>query len=238
MFKLDKIKLKEFHIPRRFLEWGVVGLAILICTVLAVSFWFNFTTGPVQDVGSLDYLEESKVNLEIIYDLSGSMWGEVDGQRKYEVGQELIKEIIANLPDNVALGLRLIGATTEKDPWDTNLVVKPQVSSREGQISILEEVRPKGMSPLGYALQEAGKDLANLPGERHIILVTDGKDNGLLPPARIVQELKGMGIRVHVFDVEGSWPASAFLKTLSDISGGKYFTSDDQELVITTFAID
>lgn len=235
MFEFDRFKL-----PGRYLDWGLMVLVIILGTLLAVGLWFRFTAPePVKDVGSLEPVPEEKmISLEIIYDLSGSMWGKVDGKRKYEIGQEIIKEIIATLPDDVALGLRLLGATRENDPWDTTLVVRPQLSSRDGQIEVLEEVRPKGMSPLGFALQQAGKDLEGIDGEKHIILVTDGRDNGMLPPVKIVRELREKGIKVHIFDVERSWPASAFLQTLSEVSGGKYFTQEEEDLIVATFAID
>jgi Ca-activated chloride channel family protein len=173
-------------------------------------------------------------NIEIIWDVSGSMWGKVADDRKYLRSKKVLVDIINSIPNNVNVGLRVFGnKNSNMEP--TQLAIK---AGKNNRVKLLEKVRnlkPAGKSPIGKALQEASKDLINLEGNKHVLLLTDGVDTGSVMPEKVSNKLYNENIRVHVLKIGNPEDKLDIkLKSIARLGGGKYFTYFDRNKVIPT----
>ena len=59
-------------------------------------------------------------------------------------------------------------------------------------------LKPRGQTPLAYALEQVRGDLAGVRGERAVVLVTDGIESCGGDPAAAARALRAEGVPVHV----------------------------------------
>mgnify|MGYP006275754503 CR=1 FL=1 len=173
------------------------------------------------------------VNVEIILDVSGSMWGQFDGASKILNSKGIMEIILKDLPKNVKVGFRTFGGDGE-----SRLEVPLDIDNRDKIKEMLKDLRPSGKSPIGYALEEARKDLDIQPGSKFIILISDGIDNGELDPVKKAEELKKQGIVTHVvFLRSNEQDGEKMLARLAQAGGGHFFTIDEKDLVVPTMTL-
>lgn len=173
-------------------------------------------------------------NVEIVWDVSGSMWGKVAKNRKYLRARQVLREIVSSIPDNVKVGLRVFGINDSQDEV-TKLAVKVAKNNKPQLLERIKSLKPAGESPIGKALLKARDDLKGLKGNNHILLVTDGKDTGNIMPGKIAKQLYNQGIQIHVLQVGSSKEVTKIkLKSIAKLGGGKYFTYSDRHKVVPT----
>ena len=176
--------------------------------------------------------------IEMILDASGSMREKkrrIDGRLKIEVAKDVMRELIEGLPEGIEVAFRVYGRRVREgqkgDCQDSELLVpfgkldKPRLQ-RE-----VAGIRALGTTPLSYSLLKAGEDFAGQPGEKIIILVTDGKEECGMDPADAARTLVEQGLNVRV-NVVGF--ALAEEKTKEDmrrvavITDGRFFDAQDR----------
>ncbi|MBM7624498.1 vWA domain-containing protein [Sporohalobacter salinus] len=173
-------------------------------------------------------------NVEIIWDVSGSMWGEVKKNRKYLRAKEVLTGVVESIPSHVNIGLRIFG-TEEFSDSSTSLAVNVSQNNKSSLLEKINNLKPAGKSPIGKALSQAGIDLINLNGNNHILLVTDGRDTGNIVPNRVARRLHKNGIYVHVLQIgKANDKEKEVLKSVANLGGGKYFTYSDRHAVVST----
>lgn len=126
----------------------------------------------------------------------------------------------SNAPDNREKGCQDI---TTLAPLGKN---KPE--DLEGKINELE---PKGYTPIGNAIKKAAEELGD-SGTRNIILVSDGIDTCAPPPVcEVAEDIAGDGIdlAIHTVGFKVDDKAQKELECISDVSGGTYSSADDTE---------
>ncbi|GAB6138600.1 vWA domain-containing protein [Halanaerobaculum tunisiense] len=177
-------------------------------------------------------------NIEIIWDVSNSMWATVDKQHKISLSKEILHTIVNQLPKQVNLGLRVFGSKQHQD--NKSLLAIPLATNNRLKItSFINRVTPAGKSPIGLNLLQAKKDLVATDGRKHIILVTDGQDTGRIMPNNIIQEIKQLGIKTHVIHVgEIKQQKQLQLKSLAKLGDGKYFTYFEAKQIVPTLNFD
>jgi len=181
--------------------------------------------------------ENNKINVEIVWDASGSMWGEIEEGNKISQSKKIIRRVIKDIPDNINLGLRVFGNKGSIDK-ESLLIAPLSQDNKENTLKAINKIQPSGKSPIGINLSLAGQDLINLPGEKHILLVTDGRDTGNIMPNEIVDQLRKKGIKTHIIQVgEITHISQLQLKELAQLGGGKYFTYFEEEEVIPTLSL-
>jgi len=123
-----------------------------------------------------------KTRILFLLDGSGSMmepWGRPN-QIKITIAKSILTSIVDSLRQNdkLELALRVYGhrspreANNCKDTW---LEVPFKAKNHNQIIEKLKEVKPKGVTPITYSLEQAAKDFPSSPGYRNIvILITDG----------------------------------------------------------------
>lgn len=208
----------------------------------------TFHTGPVggQCKGILNVVSTGEPiagtaapNIELILDASGSMRERnrrVDGRLKIDVAKELMAETIAGLPDGIMAGLRVYGRNIREgrdgDCVDSELVLPFSKLDKARLIQEVRNVQALGTTPIAYSLVRAARDLAAVPGEKLIILVTDGKEECGSSPSEVAAKLAELGMTLRV-DVVGFALSEEAVKRemerVAEITGGRFFDAQNTE---------
>lgn len=167
--------------------------------------------------------------LEIVFDASGSMAEPTsDGTERMQAAQTALGTVIAGLPADNRVGLRVFGATvlgqeSAGSCTDSQLLVPIGTGNRDALTTAVAGMRPYGETPIGHALQAAGADLGGT-GQRAILLVSDGIANCEPDPCAVAAELAqdDIGLRIDVvgFDVDAA--ARQQLQCVADRGRGDY----------------
>lgn len=170
--------------------------------------------------------------VELVVDASGSMWGGMDGRTKIEIAKEILDDALEWLPPDLNLSLRAYGhqsARQERNCEDTELLVSPGSGNRAEIRSAIQGLRPKGQTPLGYALAHVSADFGDFAGERAVVLVTDGLEScgGDAPAeARALQDAGSLPVHVIGFGLTGTADEDlASLRAIAEASGGRFLTA-------------
>ena len=123
-----------------------------------------------------------KTRILFLLDASGSMleqW-ERPNQTRWSVAKSILTKLVDSLRQNtkLELGLRVYGHRSPqeiKNCKDTWLEVPFKAKNHSLIIDKLQEIKPKGVTPITYSLEQAANDFPAGPGYRNIvILITDG----------------------------------------------------------------
>src|SRR5882757_8123250 len=158
-------------ILRKLLTAGVGGglLAVMACGLV-----------PVRAVAD-EPVAQAAPKVELVLDVSGSMRArDIDGQSRMSAAKQAFNDVLDAVPSDVRLGIRTLGANYPgKDKVtgckDTaQLYPVGQVDRTEAKTAVAT-LAPTGWTPIGPALQAAGKDLQGGNATRRIVLITDGE---------------------------------------------------------------
>lgn len=149
-----------------------------------------------------------KTRILFLLDASGSMleqW-ERPNQTRWSVAKSILAKLVDSLGQNskLELALRVYGHRSPqqiKNCKDTWLEV-PFKSKNHGLIiAKLNEIKPKGVTPITYSLEQAANDFPSNAGYRNIvILITDGIEScggDLCAMSRALQK-KGVFLRPYI----------------------------------------
>ncbi len=180
----------------------------------------------------------------ILLDGSSSMtqpWA--SGKEKYKAAEDLIIRLIDSVyavNDQVQFGLRMFGhqsTVQEKNCYDTRNEVSFSTDNRTQIMLRLEDIHPKGITPIAYALQEAAeKDIVD---EEHnvysIILITDGGESCGGNICEVMEKLikNKVYIKPYIVSLEND-PS---LKTTYNCMGEYLQVTNDAELPVAVKTI-
>jgi Ca-activated chloride channel homolog len=83
-----------------------------IITILVVLF----------EISTIGYAS-GKSNLILIFDASGSMWGQINGKGKITIAKEAMDLIVNDLPDDINIGLVAYGHRRKGDCDDVETLI-------------------------------------------------------------------------------------------------------------------
>ena len=213
-------------------------LTINMLNILSISKEDNPQFGREIKVNNSQLNITDNSVLEIIWDVSGSMWGAVDDTNKITIAKEILEKICNQVPANVYLGLRIFGSKIANDD-NSFLVLKPAPENNQRVLNYLTKVTPAGKSPIGVNLLLAKEDLKEFTGKKHILLVTDGQDTGKIMPIKIIKKLSAADIKTHIVHVGTIDKMNQLqLKALAEVGNGKYFTYFEQQQVVPTINLE
>lgn len=186
--------------------------------------------------------------LLIVLDSSSSMLEQAgDGVTRAEAAKSALLGVVDSLSETDRVGLRQFGATVAglNDPascTDSQLTVPVATDNRQALRDAANAYLPYGETPIGYALQEAGKDLpaasagASEPeSQRTILLITDGESNCEPDPCAIAATLAAEGLTIHVVGFQVSGQARDALLCVANAGGGQYFDVNDSAGLASVF---
>jgi Ca-activated chloride channel homolog len=149
-----------------------------------------------------------KTRILFLLDASGSMleqW-ERPNQTRWSVAKSILTKLVDSLGQNnkLELALRVYGHRSPqeiKNCKDTWLEVPFKPRSHTLIIQKLSEIKPKGVTPITYSLEQAANDFPSNAGYRNIvILITDGIEScggDLCAMSRAMQK-KGVFLRPYI----------------------------------------
>ncbi|MEU9110720.1 VWA domain-containing protein [Streptomyces sp. NPDC048483] len=173
----------------------------------------------------------------MVLDSSGSM-AEKDGSggTRIAAARKAVGTVVDALPAGYPTGLRLYGADKPKGCDDTRLAQPVSPLDRAGLKRAVDDVRPKGDTPIGLSLEKAAQDLpkpsSGSIGKRTILLISDGEDNCQAPPpCKVAAQLAASGVDLHIdaigFQVAGK--ARRQLECIARSGNGRYYDAPDAQ---------
>ena len=170
-------------------------------------------------------------HIELLLDMSGSMWGQIQGVAKIEIAREVLEKLLKGFPKDASLGVRVYGHRSKGDCKDSELLIPFGKIDAEGIMTKINALKPKGMTPIDYSLREVGNDLKGLEGSRVVILVTDGIESCKGDPVAAAESLMaaGLKVKIHVvgFDIGESPEALKQLEGISKVGKGLFYLAED-----------
>ncbi|KQY60164.1 hypothetical protein ASD11_11845 [Aeromicrobium sp. Root495] len=198
----------------------------LVTSVLAVLSVGPSTAAEADETG----------RLMLVLDSSGSMKEKAaGGQTKIAAAKDALGRVIGALPAEQEVGLRVYGAKVfERGDagacTDSQRVVDLGTDNRDQLRKAVSAYKPYGETPIGYALQQAGKDLGG-EGQRTIVLVSDGEPTCDPDPCKVAAQLSDQGIDLKIdvigLDVKGS--ARSQLRCIAEKGNGTYTDARDAD---------
>jgi hypothetical protein len=202
--------------------WAVIGLA---------------GAYGVEPKGALQVVREGdKVaahNLAIVLDVSGSMNTKLGGTTRWETALNTLKDVVAALPDDLNVGLRVYGhrysSKSAETCQDTELIVPIAPLDRQKIVDAASALKPRGETPLIRSVLKMVDDL-KAAGGGSVILITDGEESCKGNAKSAGAQIKKSGVQVALnivgFTLTGKAVESE-LAGLAGSTGGHYYSAQD-----------
>ncbi len=209
----------------------------LLAGVTALSFVLLGLVGTGGPAAAEDETATDYGRMLLVLDSSGSMAEPAadGGTTKIDAAKDALGSVIDDLPDDAYVGLRVYGAKvfSKSQPGacrDSQLVVPPGTDNRDELRSALESYKPYGETPIGYALQQAAKDLG-AEGTRSVVLVSDGEATCAPDPCKVAAQLakQGVDLQIDVVGLAVSGKARDQLRCVAAQGNGTYYDADSAD---------
>lgn len=184
---------------------------------------------------SLTATAQEQPSTILVLDASGSMWGQIDGENKIVIARRVVADILSDFPKDQNLGFVTYGHRERGQCSDIETVIEPAPDTAQQIIRIVNELNPRGMTPMTDAVITAAKALRHTEQAATVILVSDGIETCNPDPCAAARALEQAGIdfTAHVigFDVKGEDDALKQMQCIANETGGRFLTADNaQEL--------
>jgi len=166
----------------------------------------------------------------VIIDGSGSMWGNLEGQRGSKIGlaREAVLRGLGRIAPQTRVGLASFGHR-RGDCVDVELLRAPEPVDLPRVQELMERLNPRGRGPLTLALREAAKPLAALPGRRSVILIHDEADNCQQNVCAAADELRRASVTVHVVGLALRPDDATRMACVPQATGGRLYNVHNAE---------
>ncbi len=168
--------------------------------------------------------------IEFLFDASQSMFGKWQSGAKIDVAKKLMSQLLDSLRyvGNIELALRIYGHLKNFPPQDCD-DSRLEVPFSKGNIGAIKEklnnVIPRGTTPIARSLELCGDDFPNSQSRNIIILITDGIEECGGDPCAISAALQKKGIVLKPF-VIGLGLDPSLKKTFECV--GRYFDAANE----------
>ncbi len=99
-------------------------------------------------------LAEDSPRAVIIFDASGSMWGQINGVSKIEIARDALKNVVKEWNPAVELGLTVYGHRSKGDCTDIETVIPVGKIDKSNVIKTVMAINPKGKTPISRSLKK------------------------------------------------------------------------------------
>ncbi|WP_178987007.1 vWA domain-containing protein [Winogradskyella schleiferi] len=173
--------------------------------------------------------QEQPSPILFIYDASGSMWGQLDGQTKKEIASSVLASTVGNLPNNQNVGLIAYGHRKKGDCDDIEYMVDLSNHSKTKITDAIEKMNPTGKTPLARSATMAITSLKENNTKATIILITDGIESCDGNICNVVTEAKANGVdfKLHIVGFGLKDGETKQLKCAANAGGGHYYNVAD-----------
>lgn len=196
-----------------------------ILTAALLASWF----APLAQAG------EPNKDLLYVVDCSKSMNRIVDGKRMIVWAQEALRAAAAELPKDTHAGLRAFAHRIDSENeiqscQDSELLVPIGPDSGDLLAAAIQNLEPRGRTPLSYTLRQLQGDFVKTASKTHeIILLSDGGESCGEDPKKALRALLLKGYRLRVFTLGFRIPRQERkeLEALSRDFGGRFLMAED-----------
>lgn len=159
----------------------------------------------------------------MIVDASGSMREPFGGSTRIESAKRGAEQMIRSLPQDVNIGLIDFSACNQirRDKYYTG----PERGALIGEINGLQ---PKQGTPLGAAIEQAGKRARTI-GDSVLIVVSDGADSCGRDPCAEARKARAAkpNLVINVIDLSGGGSDRQVLQCVASAGGGRLLSPGD-----------
>ncbi|MEM8748883.1 MAG: VWA domain-containing protein [Pseudomonadota bacterium] len=184
--------------------------------------------------------QSTEKNIMIVFDASGSMWGQTEGRTKIEIARDTLSSVLEETDNAMTLGMIAYGHRRKGQCSDIETVVAPGPATETvpAMISVAGQLRPKGKTPLTDAVRMAADELRYTENEVTVILVTDGIETCQADPCALASELENAGLNftAHVIGFGLSEEDGRKVSCLAENTGGTYFSAGDTDALNAALA--
>jgi extradiol dioxygenase family protein len=163
----------------------------------------------------------------------------VDGESRMAAAKRVLAETLATIPPDVRLGLLAYGHRKAKDCKDIELV-SPIGAEDAGTIAgRIQELTPKGETPIAAALEMAAKSFLAFKGQENaIVLVTDGIEECKGDPCAAASAIKaaGLDLKVNVVGFTLKPEQRKLIECVATETGGTYYDAKNGAALSTALA--
>ena len=174
----------------------------------------------------------NKTRILFLLDGSGSMLAQWGNDLRIHEAKRILSELVDSLKVNtqLELALRVYGHQYDRrlrNCEDTRLEYPFRANNHANIIKRLEEIKPKGTTPIAYSLEQAASDFPGSNSHRNIIIIiTDGIESCQGDPCEVSLALQRKGIFLRPFIIGLGMPEK--YKQQFDCVG-QYFDANDTE---------
>ena len=163
----------------------------------------------------------------IIFDASGSMWGQINGVTKIEIARDALRNVVREWNPSVELGLTVYGHRSKGDCNDIETVIPVGKIDKNRVIKTVMGIKPKGKTPISRSLRKVAEEIKYTEEKATIILISDGKETCDPDPCGTAKELEKQGIDfvTHVIGFNVDKKTSQQLECIANATGGEYFSA-------------
>ena len=167
----------------------------------------------------------------IVFDASGSMWGQLEGKTKIEIAKKTLADVVSNWDEEKQLGLLAYGHRKKGDCSDIETLVPVGKVNKSSMIDIVNKINPKGKTPISASIRMAADELKFTEDNATVILISDGKETCNADPCGTAAELEKLGVNftAHVIGFGVDKKTSEQLQCIAANTGGQYFPADNAE---------
>ncbi len=173
--------------------------------VLSILLIISFSAAIGQDYNQEKEKPPPLTRILFVLDGSQSMYGRWQSDIKMNIAQNLLSNLLDSLKDvdNIQLALRVYGHQKTYPPQDCNdtRLVVPFANDNALRIkNQLRYIKPKGTTPIAFALEQSAGDFPDCDNCRNIIiLITDGLEECGGDPCAVSADLQKKGIALKPF---------------------------------------
>ncbi len=171
-------------------------------------------------------------NVTLIYDLSNSMWAQINGTPKVSLAQAGIAKGITGLNNKINFGLLAFGHNAKSGCKNVEEIFPFNILNETKINLAIKPLRPRGNAPTGQALLNAANMIADRSRPYTIILLTDGQSNCPIDPCQTASKLKNSLAHLTIDVIALGPKGSQTLKPLSCItkpSNGTFTYANSQK---------
>ena len=163
----------------------------------------------------------------IIFDASGSMWGQIDGTAKITIAKDVLKDVVSRWNPQVELGLTVYGHRTKGDCNDIESIIPVGKVDKRAMISTVMNIQPKGKTPISRSMKKVAEEIKYTEEKATIILISDGKETCDPDPCATAKALKEQGVDfvTHVIGFNVDKDTDRELECIATATGGEYFSA-------------
>ncbi|MDF3362753.1 VWA domain-containing protein [Sulfitobacter sp. Ks41] len=165
----------------------------------------------------------------IVYDASGSMWGQIDGISKMEIARDVLGDLVQGWSAETNLGLVAYGHRSQGDCTDIETLVTPQPADKEAFQAQVNAIKPVGKTPISAAIEHAADLLAYRDNPATLVLISDGVETCNADPCALSAQLAKQGVKftAHVVGFDLQDEAHAGLACIAENTGGVFLPASN-----------